>query len=858
MAWFKRWFRKKPTVSQEETQRRFKTKYAAFRELLESNSELLSAIAQLQDKRSGHTFFGLSFVRRQTARSMFHALRMAKAFAALAGSRQGGIEARVEAVNAELRALVESHTVAVHGPDLLDFSDIDLSQGDLVGGKNMGLSQIVQTGRAIPPGFAVSTNMFHRLLDQGFIRADIEKHLADCDPTDETSLRNASEAVQAMILSAPIPPEAEQAMLETARKTCAAAGLDPDNTYWAVRSSAVGEDSDLSHAGQYLTALGAPTDKLAWHWRLVAASLFTPRATAYRYGKGAPLEDAAMAAACLVMIDAKSAGVSYSIDPVSGRRDQIVVQSVWGLGAFAVDGVVDPDRFVFAKSPLALIESTIRKKTRKLMLKPDGYTSEAQVPDALAQAPSLSDADALEVAEATLALERRFGRPLDVEWAFDHKGKLIMLQARPLHSGELVAKLPSSPISGKEVRIQEGETASPGAACGPVHFVDDDRDLIAFPKGAVLVAAHSSPKLVSALIKSVAAVVEHGGVTGHMAALAREFNKPAVFGAHDACRLLKPGELVTVDADSGRVYAGRVDELLSDEPPPPPIMRDAPVMVALERVLEKIAPLNLTDPKSPAFKPDNAKTLHDCMRWMHELSYGEMFALNDSSSTAEGFAVKLKASLPLDLYCIDLGGGLSGVEPGDDRASTEQVASTPFKSLLEGMLHPDLKHTEPRPISFSGFMSVMSSQMLAPPPQASAERFGDKSYALVSDKYLNFSSRVGYHYGILDAYCGQTVNKNYIHFEFKGGAADSVRKNRRARAIAGILETMCFSVEVVGDRVAARFDKYPAEEVLGRLVQIGRLFIFTRQMDMLMVDEASVEDAAAHFADGKYAYCPMD
>ena len=89
-------------------------------------------------------------------------------------------------------------------------------------------------------------------------------------------------------------------------------------------------------------------------------------------------------------------------------------------------------------------------------------------------------------------------------------------------------------------------------------------------------------------------------------------------------------------------------------------------------------------------------------------------------------------------------------------------------------------------------------------PNNMVERFGDRSYALISDNYLNFSSRIGYHYSVLDAYAGESINKNYITFSFKGGAADDVRRNRRARTIATIFAALDFSVEVREDRVDAR------------------------------------------------------
>ncbi len=111
---------------------------------------------------------------------------------------------------------------------------------------------------------------------------------------------------------------------------------------------------------------------------------------------------------------------------------------------------------------------------------------------------------------------------------------------------------------------------------------------------------------------------------------------------------------------------------------------------------------------------------------------------------------------------------------------------------------------------------------------------------------------MGYHYAILDSWCGDTISKNYIRFEFAGGAAGSVQRERRVRCIGLILSELGFTVEIVGDRVHARYQKYPRLELCSRLDQIGRLLIMTRQMDMLMVDDASVAGYAAKFLNGEY------
>ncbi|MBI5789427.1 MAG: phosphoenolpyruvate synthase, partial [Candidatus Schekmanbacteria bacterium] len=325
---------------------------------------------------------------------------------------------------------------------------------------------------------------------------------------------------------------------------------------------------------------------------------------------------------------------------------------------------------------------------------------------------------------------------------------------------------------------------------------------------------------------------------------------PTILDAKGATSIIPPGREITVDAYTGRVYEGRVPELLALERPRESSLKDTPIFQTLRRVAEYIVPLRLVDPKSPEFAPQSCRSLHDLGRLVHEYSYTEMFQISDLVSQREGVALKLQAPIPLDLYLIDLGDGLTRVKEGAGKVTLEQIASAPLKALLQGMTHKDLQTMEPRPIELSGFFSVMREQVLAPPKEA--ERFGERSYAIISDKYLNFSSRVGYHYCVLDAYCGQTVNKNYITFSFKGGAADETRRVRRVRALAIVLMALDFTVEVKGDRVDAKFQKYPCPVIAEKLDQLGRLLHFTRQMDMLMTGETSIEAVAQNFLAGNY------
>ncbi len=238
------------------------------------------------------------------------------------------------------------------------------------------------------------------------------------------------------------------------------------------------------------------------------------------------------------------------------------------------------------------------------------------------------------------------------------------------------------------------------------------------------------------------------------------------------------------------------------------------------------------------------------MRYAHEMSYHEMFRLSDGVSGGQGWAVKLEAELPIDLHLLDLGGGLDPRAAGRGRVTLGDVRSVPLLALLEGMTHEAFRGAGPKPVNLRGFLSVLSEQMLSP-PRLGAERFGDRSYAVISDKYLNFSSRVGYHYSIVDSYCGQTQNKNYITFSFMGGPPTRCAETGGCAPSAASWRPG-FRVDVVGDRMTGPLPEISLRQGAGAPGPGGALLQYTRQMDMFMNSEESVEEAARRFLEERY------
>ena len=268
---------------------------------------------------------------------------------------------------------------------------------------------------------------------------------------------------------------------------------------------------------------------------------------------------------------------------------------------------------------------------------------------------------------------------------------------------------------------------------------------------------------------------------------------------------------------------------------------------ALQAVTELVIPLNLVDRRSPTFRPESCRTYNDITRFAHEKAIQVMFGLMDDVAQGRVPALKLlklKTSLPLNLHLVDLGDGLAS---HDTPVPPEDIISRPMRALWAGISYPGITWAGPVPVNVGGFLQVLGQSAINPP-----EKFWDKTYAIVAANYVNYACRLGYHFQSVDSYIGDAPSDNYINFTFKGGAADDVRRIRRIRLIATILERLGFNMEIFGDVIRARFRRHPASEMEDRLNLVGRLMAYVRQMDMLMKDDNISQVLAERFLTGHY------
>lgn len=316
------------------------------------------------------------------------------------------------------------------------FNDYRPEDRPRVGGKNAGLGEMMEAGLPVPPGFAVTVDAFETIRDHPELVARVRDLLASADLSDPTGLRPVSSSIRSVIESAPMSPTVEGAIRSAYGRLSDHCGLE--NAPVAVRSSATAEDlPDASFAGQqdtFLWVRGA--DQVVDHVKRCWSSLFTARAMVYRNEMGHGHETVSMSVGVQQMVDARAAGVAFTLDPTTGDRSQISIDASWGLGEAVVSGEVTPDNFMVDKVILEIHNRTISPKHIELMRSPDGSgVVRRDVEADRRDRPSVTDRELLEIARMAKTAERYFGAPQDIEWAVDRHlpadRNVVMLQSRP-------------------------------------------------------------------------------------------------------------------------------------------------------------------------------------------------------------------------------------------------------------------------------------------------------------------------------------------------------------------------------------------------------------------------------------------
>jgi rifampicin phosphotransferase len=297
----------------------------------------------------------------------------------------------------------------------------------LVGGKAAGLARLIAHGFHVPLGLCVTTNAYQSSLEaRGFTLTVQWNHLLRASAEDRPRFLADCQAVIRNTECSELIAQVQQAISR----------LDqPAPPLWAVRSSATNEDAaHASFAGLYRTHLGVPLSGMESAIKDLWASVWEERVVQYHQRSSASDTPPAMAVVIQPMLDAQVAGVAYSIHPLTGRANAVMVNAVPGLATSLVEGAVTPDQYVMCVSPdvqtITVAERTVARKAKALRLSADGVREEALFPGDVERS-SLTDEQLYELTRVTKEVERALHTPVDIEWVIDGRG-LWLLQARPI------------------------------------------------------------------------------------------------------------------------------------------------------------------------------------------------------------------------------------------------------------------------------------------------------------------------------------------------------------------------------------------------------------------------------------------
>ncbi|BBO75458.1 pyruvate phosphate dikinase PEP/pyruvate binding subunit [Desulfosarcina widdelii] len=744
----------------------------------------------------------------------------------------------------------------VEPPYVLNLNERQARDASLVGGKAAKLAWVSQSvGLPVPAGFAVTTRAFHRLIEFNDLEDPIAAELERLDINSPASLAEVSNRIGRAIGRAAVPPEVADAIhgeLDRLQATCRFTGR------FAVRSSAVAEDTKSSFAGQYKTVLNVQATDIVEAYRNVLASKYAPPALVYRINYGLADRETPMAVLVVEMIDAMASGVLYTGQPAAKTGGRLSIHAIWGQGQALVDGATVPAVFrVAATDPPTLVARRPHRQTQQQVFDPERGLVARPLSDKQAGNPPIGESTALSLAQWGMSLEDRLGEPQDVEWCLTHARQPVLLQARPFQAES------GSPIGGRpvcsfedvdnEVLVADGEPAAGGIAAGRTIRVMQIEDLARVSEGAVVVTRNIPPDFAAAVNRMNAVVAEAGSFAGHFASVAREFGIPTLVNAEGALDALPEGIDVTVNAETGTVYRGVVESMVESPCARRNLLVDSPFMKRLGAIMSFISALELVDSQSADFTPEGCRSHHDILRFVHQKAVEAMFQLSNIRFRKVGGSRKLKFGIPMLFYVIDVGGGFA--EGAGDRIELDstQIASRPLQALIGGLTHPDIQWG-----NFSHFDWESYDKVTLSGGSANPDSVMFASHAIISDRYANLNLRFGYHFVILDTVCSAEEADNYILLRFSGGGADIDKRRLRALFLSQVFQRLGFDVTRTIDLIDARYGADSRANTARTLDRVGRLLGATRLMDMYLKDETMVDAYVDEFMAGRYHFSNVD
>ncbi len=766
--------------------------FSKFRTILDSNTAVLTAIAGMESMLGGEYIFDRAFLEKSAREIADLTHRTVYALNAMTDNRFVALYDRYAAIGVEIEDILAGREGAGADALVLPLRDIRLEDRNLVGDAAAALAELA--GRlelAAPDGFAVteagwrdgaSSEPLERAVAEAVVDLYVRKSPKGLIVETEAVLENGEDGEDCEIRRdrTESPCEAGQvaAALRRGRAAVLAGPVPAAPESVRIRS----------------LVLEAPEEGPRGEIRTLAAP-----------GGGR--------AACSPLLE-----ISVSLGDAADSRDRY---------------------FVRRNHPYALRESRIAPKPLDRPL-PDGKAP-ADLVDRIRLRGSavLMPEQCAKLAGAAMAAERLLGEPLRLRFALPGGREPVFCAVRPLAAGPDDPAWPDgscaegAPGEDGEILLRGGAPACLGAASGTIIHVREGDKAEDFPYGALAVARSASPQLAPLLKRAAGIVAEVGDGAGHLAAVAREFRVPALFGAKGALAALPQGIEATLDAEARTVARGASAPAL---PSGWELSPADPEYLLLRRLLQKIASLSLVDPQAKNFTAQSCRSFHDIIHFAHENAVEFLAGMRAVGSKRDAIGARLlDLPVPLDLRLLDIGGAAAPGPAKQSKVAMDGVRSRPLSAFLRGVCAPGMWDQTPQNLGVGDILSGMDKTFAALSGKAA---YAGENLAIAAKSYCNISLRLGYHFSVVDAYLSENASKNSLYFRFVGGIAPIAARARRAAFLRNILSRFDFKVEARGDLVVARLKMIEPGREEHILEILGKLTSFTRQRDTGLLSDA--------------------
>lgn len=824
----KRLFTRTASPTAEEQRADFAARFHRFKLFMTEYFEAASELMRFEERLTNPQPISMPFLRSCTAKLTINTLQGIIQLNALSHNKHPGLSHALEELMQEVQEILQEGTHPVFGPSVIPLSDVNQSHSDLIARSLCNLGELWRSRPHLcQQGIVITSAAWWQHINNQDMHDELDRIMV-ISQDEPGSFSAAASRIQEVVRSTyPVPDEVREAVSSALGPIRSAMG-DPDKVL-SLRCLAVKPEQAAITVASLLIRTPCTDEDIFSALTTSFGRVYQARAILYRLKLG--IRDRAMPF-CWTL----------TVLPHNHARGSAHM----GFGDFS---------------------HMVQVHYRRNFSDDTGYEMDNffDITDTLHQKISETCHDALTCLYETTGLQH------EIFWVSDKDGNVEIMNAGPIYQPNpeslRYASEVASPFDNENYvhRIEgEGLCSFPGIVHGKAYPVHTIEDALFFPIGDILLVEKAAPTWSFLLDFAKGAVASDGTDQSLFSRTSRRFGKPTIVNLPQAVNAFSNDESICIAAAPENPCVMGCD----DHHCPAPLnispgidqegcyprkhstpnglcwLDDSDIGNITRKLFPLLMSSNLPESDHVDFSPEGCKSYTDILNFAYTMTVREMFTYGTSRKTSDVPAKQLVCDVPMQFWVINLGDGFKETVKGPT-VNLEDIISAPMLAFWDGFVCKPWDG--PPQINARGLMSIFFEATVNPSldPAVQSTHYTEKNMFLISERYLSARCRFGFHFLSLDCLIGERERERFIMFQFTGGAANINRRIRRVQFIGDLLEQFNFICEIKEDALSARMEQGSEESFLTALHIIGYLFMHTRQLDMIMGDEAALAERRA-------------